>query len=164
MGEAFMRRRGSAEEIEWKKYNAVKVKEGYYVDDTSAVGDAYSSSATALAVGSGYDWSDSNGWFLTGTDIVNARDAVGYYCESPSGKIVELTSYDENNGLSGVVVAAEEYVQTGYHYGKGTKSYGTVTAKKGVYPGTGSVVDGSPAEGWCVMLEGNTYYYYEKVQ
>lgn len=164
MGEAFMRRRGGAEEVEWNKFNTVKKTEGYYVDTDDGVGDAYSSSYISLAVGSGYNWSDSNGWYLTGEDIIGAEDAVGYYVQTGNA-IAEITSYDESSGeLSGVIVASCEFVTTGVYYTKGKTSYGTVTAKKGVYPGTGSVFDGNPAEGWCVMLEGSAYYYYEKVQ
>ena len=163
MGEAFMRRRLGGE-VEWKKYNAVKKTEGYYVDTDDEVGDDEQvGSYISLMAGTGYSWSDDDGWYLTGECSVNGENAVGYYVARRNA-IIEITSRDENGVLHGVIVANCDFVTTKTYYAKGTKSYGSVTAKKGVYPGTGSVVDGSPASGWCVMLEGSTYYYYEMVQ
>lgn len=159
-----MRRRGSAEEVKWKKYSTTKKNSGYYRQITTTIGDEYSDNASALSVGSDYEWSEDVGWYLVGEGFENASDAVGCYYDD-NGAIVEFTSYDESSGtLFGVVVADSEFVSTGVYYIKGKTSYGTVVAKAGEYPGTGSAFDGSPAEGWCVMLEGNTYYYYEKVQ
>jgi prepilin-type N-terminal cleavage/methylation domain-containing protein len=47
------------------------------------------------------------------------------------------------------------------YYNKGSSSYGTVNAAAGSLPSSGTLVRGGIDDGYCVMYENGTYYYYE---
>ena len=102
--------------------------------------------------------------YLTGLYTVFSSDTSSY-----KWQLGEITRIEHKASGTGMYIYyipddAEYAYLTDISYSKGSTSYGEIEALDGELPETGTLVDGSLTDSYCVLKKSSTtYYYYERV-
>ncbi len=110
-----------------------------------------------------YSFTTEDGYTGTTGAYYSGGAGVGYYKVSKK-QVVRIDSITVNDSYlhyTGTVVGACEFMETAYT--KGTSDYGKLFADEGELPEAGTLIEGSVAEGYCVLQISGAYYYYEIV-
>ncbi len=162
--------------VAWRKYSC-DVISGFYEEMGSSPYDstAYFIYGASYIIyhdcnfdsGSGYSGNSYTVYQPTQEDTLSSVQALfsGRYLYVGSTYATYVSNVDSittgENGLSfsfsGTQYNADFHPPT---YIKGSTSYGTVNSPEGEFPEEGRLIEGSVADGYCVLLIGSTYYYY----
>lgn len=101
------------------------------------------------------DWLNENMVGLYDSEVWSGTD---YDC-----KVVwRYNSFDRiEGGFTYYNLTYVQGIKAYKYYNKGSSSYGTVNVESGSLPSSGTLVSGGISDGYCVMYENGTYYYYE---
>jgi hypothetical protein len=169
--------------VNWKKYDCIR--RNYFNDYTISSMSGWSPFYDGEPFRNFYkNYSFSNSYGFNGIDQISATfsddmtasevNAIlkGCYRISTADSCVKVNAITEvhatYNGVTGEYLG--HYIGgdlTEYEavrvltYNKGSVYYGTLRAEEGQLPETGTLVEGSAAEGYCVLQISSTYYYYE---
>lgn len=147
----------------WAKYSC-EITEAHYED--TEVSDLYFNSwyDSSIPLYDSFEFSSEVGYSGIGLNTFYTTDdlteAVGKYHVTDE-RVVEITSLVKDNSwfdYEGTKVRERTYFDT--TYSKGSTSYGTVEAETGALPEDGTLIEGSVADGYCVLEIGGAYYYY----
>lgn len=147
----------------WAKYSC-EITEAHYED--TEVSDLYINSwyDSSIPLYDSFEFSAEVGYI--GIDLTtfgindDLTEAVGKYHVTDE-RVVEITSLVKDNSwfdYEGTKVRERTYFDT--TYSKGATSYGTVEAETGALPEDGTLIEGSVADGYCVLEIDGTYFYY----
>ena len=158
----------------WAKYNCVETRIYEQVDsleDGTSVGDRDTwTGILANSYSSDYHLDENEGFIVgegnsTGFNESSAQAAVGGYIGDSTTvwQIVSLDNYYYENGYGYAdyiieIVALADY--STHNYAQGSTYYGTIEVEYGALPEDGDLVEGSIADGYCVMSVDGDYYYY----
>lgn len=152
--------------VEWAKYSCNYTEGEYYEIDASG-SDFGSYAGHYMTLYDSYEFSSSEGYYGVGaTEYYFADDlssAIGKYLIDEY-EVCQITSLVRNTTGSGTMdweydfVARCERVKENFQ--QGSKSYGTIEAEEGALPEEGTLIEGSVADGYCVLEINGTYYYY----
>jgi hypothetical protein len=161
----------TADVVLWNKYgcNSSYTITRYYDPCTMQGVYVKSSNWFNVSVGTGYGFSESSGYYLTGSSNMNSRtnDATGYY--STDDENVYVLSISDTSVFNGSTVynynmtAVASCSTEGYYtYSKGSTSYGSIASSSGKLPEDGTLIEGSADGDYCIINVNGNYYYYEK--
>jgi hypothetical protein len=155
----------------WEKYNCnLEIHtESLYVETTDGVGNI----TTDSLKWDDFVYGDYSFWEHGGFEGEGSRYQVGSSDGTISdwviGKYIvyetevyKITSLDSENGdvTCEIVAACVEEVIEETIYSKGSISYGMIEVDEGMLPERGTLVEGSYADGYCVLEIRGTYFYY----
>lgn len=167
--------------VKWEKYNCDVDSTRTYTykdvdtNDYGSIGDSLTIEGDHKYASESYSFDESWGWSLRSpfrviesysTAVSQTGKYIGqHYDGSGCDWIGQITSVDGNSSswtMTVTLVALCELVsiETTYTYSQGSTSYGTVEADKGALPENGTLVEGSVADGYCVLEINGTYFYY----
>jgi hypothetical protein len=165
----------------WHKYNCtIDTIEKVVYDRVPVVEEVKSLSFWFLSVCGYYTFESSEGFLKDFSTVhtyytegeINSANLIGEYIvyntEVWMILSIDSVSTSASNGRLSVTLTAKRVDQCDiastdiYHvYSKGSTSYGTVEAEEGALPENGTLVDGSVADGYCILnVDGNLYYYW----
>ena len=171
--------------VTWKKYNAVETRTyGPVEGPFNTSGGRGSVPSFGVSTYSSYTVNDANGFSGSGgytSTTVNSSSTLSGLKTALEGRweissawgsdgqlYIEATRYDTIESLSTGAIQSFSWQGIEYRrkvlsttYSQGTSLYGTVTTELNQVP-SGTVVQGSYAEGYVVIKSGSTYYYYKK--
>lgn len=122
-----------------------------------------------------HDWGGFGGGlgnaneYIDTVEKANSVDLVGMYhiTTEEAWEIISVDEVSESGGKLNLKFTAKlvdqcELISSDTYnvYSKGSTSYGTVEADEGALPESGTLIEGSVADGYCVLEIDGTYYYY----
>lgn len=152
--------------VTWAKYSC-NYTEGNYYEIEASGSDFGSYVGKDIILYDSYDFSESEGYYGIGENNYYFTDdlssAVGKYWvdEESVGQITALVRNTTGSGTMDWevdIIARCERIKE--NFTQGSKSYGTIEVDEGALPESGTLVEGSVADGYCVLEIGGTYYYY----
>lgn len=153
---------------DWAKYNCI-IAPAHYREIGGGESDFGTYAAQTMTLYDSYDFTESGGYFGEGahdyfwTDDLSS--AVGKYLIDEE-EVLQITSLSKatSGGFidwAGNIVARCELVENAYS--KGSTSYGKIFSDEGELPEAGTLIEGSIAEGYCILEVDGVKYYYEMV-
>lgn len=111
-----------------------------------------------------YEISSESGYYGVGLNTFSINDdlteAIGKYRVTDE-RVVEIESLTTNGhyfSYEGIKVGEITYFDP--TYSKGTTLVATIEVEEGALPESGTLIEGSAEDGYCVLEIGGTYYYY----
>ena len=139
----------------WEKYNCVHESGDYYLDSDNSLIGTTNLMKTNIGdeVYGGYEFSPSEGFVGIDPVIVESEDnAIGRYIVEPYEVYLIIDMWNtETADMCG------KYEDS---YSQGSTSYGTIEVDDGELPESGTLIEGSYADGYCVLEIRGTYFYY----
>lgn len=160
--------------IRWEKWSCNTFytggyyrKDSYYLDLTKST--AFIPKDRTHSVFADYEWGGRDeGWIGTGQHALTFDEAPNSNYYVVTGIYVfpaeELAIFGTGAwGVKGRCVASAEYVDEDEFYTKGSTDYGTVVAKRGELPESGTLIEGSATGEYCIIDVNGTKYYYTRL-
>ena len=162
------------EYVTWRKYKATTTYSYSYTEITpSGTTDTldYQNATSTWTVGTGYSFSASSGYSLTGSKSVTTPNLVGYYQRLSAQLIYQFTEVTANATNSNFYTVKRKQVATcnqnatpnGYTY-YSSDYVGDVVAEKGTYPDGGTYVAGYENATLYLRVNGTVYAYVKQSQ
>ena len=167
----------------WQKYSCdvdstrINTYKDVDTNDYGSIGDSLTIESDYMYTASSYYFHERIGWnlespFFVVQEYATASSQIGkyigqHYNGSKCDWIGQIISVDGDLSspswtVTVKLVALCELVdfEITYEYSQGSTSYGTVEADDGALPESGTLIEGSVEDGYCVMRINDTYYYY----
>lgn len=167
--------------VKWAKYNCiVNTTTTYVYEEVTPSGKTESLSFYRMHVAANYYFDKDVGFYASAQTVYTTEAEVNQWLAEGrivgeyivySGRVYEILSVDSvvtgatgkmTCTITGKVVAECESTATTTEttYAKGSVSYGTIEAEEGSLPEEGTLIEGSVADGYCVLEINGTYFYY----